>query len=514
MRLGLQECAGKIEFDLSTLRLDPVEFIPPKVTLTPQLAQDLKTIRSRMRDDFMQAPSATPEELQAVLQDQLPDGSFRSVDYKDDNRSSWRQVHHLDNTRILTRAYADPRNPAYKNPKVAEAARAALAWWGTHKPLSSNWWQNDMNQPKRIGQILLADPGDLFTGDIRKNALDICRNARPLPRYTGNNLVFIAQNLFLRALLEDDASLATASANIIRREIRIVPPELRLQWACGGIRGDGAYHQHGPQVQFGNYGGEFCENMSRWANFWKGTAWEFTPQEWDLVRHYVFHGFQWTLWKGKMNLLAIGRQIWNQGEARKGDWVLRSIARYATADPKGPEPYEKILNRNETGVNDLIGTRVLWNSAMLFHRRGDWMSVVRGNSVRVRPVEDDTNGDNALGRYFSDGTCLFWRTGNEYTAITNSWNWTRLPGTTLPATPIQSRKDRRWTLSPKGSRQLGETAFDGGATDGSRGAFIFTQNLDGVRAKKAYFFDDDAVYELGTDIQSTSPYEVATTINC
>ena len=54
----------------------------------------------------------------------------------------------------------------------------------------------------------------------------------------------------------------------------------------------------------------------------------------------------------------------------------------------------------------------------------------------------------------------------------------------------------------------------GGVTDGIRGAAVFTMNLDGVQAKKAYFFDTDAIYQLGSGITSTAPYKVETTINC
>ena len=143
------------------------------------------------------------------------------------------------------------------------------------------------------------------------------------------------------------------------------------------------------------------------------------------------------------------------------------------------------------------------------------------NSVRVRPIEDDTNWDNALGRYFSDGACLVMRSGKEYENITACWDWTRLPGTTLPKTPVYTGEDARrfglkigggnlprWTHS-RNWRQLGETGFVGGVTDGERGAAVYTQDLDGVRARKAWFFDRDAIYCLGSGITSSSPYEVA-----
>ena len=151
----------------------------------------------------------------------------------------------------------------------------------------------------------------------------------------------------------------------------------------------------------------------------------------------------------------------------------------------------------------------------MVHRRPGWYAAVRMNSVRVRPIEDDTNGDNALGRYFSDGVCLVMRSGAEYENITACWDWTRLPGSTLPATPVYTREESakrglrvggkvpRWTHSVA-FRPIGETGFVGGVTDGTHGVAVYTMNLDGVKAKKAYFFDTDAVYELGSGISSTA----------
>ncbi|MPN11452.1 Chondroitinase-AC [bioreactor metagenome] len=50
-------------------------------------------------------------------------------------------------------------------------------------------------------------------------------------------------------------------------------------------------------------------------------------------------------------------------------------------------------------------------------------------------------------------------------------------------------------------------------SDGTRGVAVFTMNVDGVQARKGYFFDHDAIYELGNGITSESPFPVATTVN-
>ena len=148
------------------------------------------------------------------------------------------------------------------------------------------------------------------------------------------------------------------------------------------------------------------------------------------------------------------------------------------------------------------------------------------NSKRVRPVEDDVNGDNALGRYASDGTIQILRSGKESENVTGCWNWTRLPGTTLPATPVlgpeECKKRNLRVYNYKQvlrysfglpARLLGESDFVHAVAEENHAAAVYTQNVDGVRAKKAYFFDENSVYLLGAAIDSDSPYPVATTVN-
>lgn len=524
-RLGLQESSGEIEFDLSSFQLGVPEVEEEELLpVAPEMEKELALIESRMRDALLAISPVSAAEARKLLAAQRPDGRFAGIDYQDDNRSVWRVARHLGNTLSLARVWASPGHELYHDKAIGEAVQKAVAWWGKVRPRSSNWWWNDMSIPQTMGNILLLAPELFPAGEVRSNALAVCRQARFLSRYTGNNRVFIAQNIFRRALLERNVAPLSRAAGVIAEEIRMAPVEDKTGWAFGGIRADGCYHQHGPQIQFGNYGGEFFANVGYWGNIWKGTRWQYTPEQWKILRHLSFNGFQWVLWRGRMDLLACGRQLGENAAESKGRRALTAFRQLRAADPGDKAPYDAVLERNRTGKNTLVGNRHFWNSDYMVHRRPEWYAAVRMNSVRVRPIEDDTNWDNALGRYFSDGACLVMRSGREYDNITPCWDWTRLPGTTLPKTPVytpeESRKrglraggkPPRWTHSVK-FRRIGETEFVGGVTDGTRGAAVFTMNLDGVKAKKAYFFDTDAVYELGSGISSTSPYPVATTVN-
>ena len=528
LRLGLQESSGEVEFDLSSLRVGvPAELPEEEAPLSPEQEKEFAQMESRLRKQLLAAPACSATEAKKLIAAQRPDGTFSNLDYKGDNRSAWQAARHLGNALRLARTWASPDHELYHDKAVGTAVRKAVAWWGKMRPRSSNWWWNDMSVPQTTGYILLIAPELFPAGDsVRQSALSVCGQAKFQPHYTGNNRVFIAQNVFLRALLMRNGRLLDEAAAVLAEEIRWAPTTDKTAWTFGGIRADGCYHLHGPQIQFGNYGGEFLMNIGFWANVWNGTRRELSPQQWTLVRHLAFNGFQWVLWKGRMDLLAIGRQLGRDAARSRGRRTLNTFEalKRVDPDPAAAAEYDAALERNRGGGNTLVGNRHFWNSDYMVHRRPEWYAAVRMNSVRVRPIEENGNGDNALGRYFSDGVCLVMRSGMEYDDITPCWDWTRLPGTTLPKTPVYTAEESekhglraggripRWTHSVK-FRQIGETEFVGGVTDGTRGAAVFTMNLDGVKAKKAYFFDTDAVYELGCGISSTGPYPVATTVN-
>ncbi len=485
-------------------------------------AGDIETVTQRLVARETAGKLPLENRCRTALTSQRPDGSWPDIDYVTDNRSWWEASRHLTRTYELASAYAAPQHPLSGKPEMAAAMRRAVNFWSSRRPQCSNWWWNEMFVPDKMGKILLLAAPVFPPGPERDAALAVCRQVQ-FGR-TGTNRVHQAGNILLLALLQNDPATVELAVKEISAELRFVPEDTPLDWHFGGLRADGCFQQHGPQLQFGNYGLGYLRSMSGWAALLAGTKWEFAPEKMDVLRTLVFDGSRWVMWKGRYDLAAVGRQMMKNCQADTTVATLAALTDLMAADPARRSDYAAIIAANRAGEVGFTGNRYFWNSDYMVHRRPQFMVSVRMNSTRVRPIEDDTNWDNALGRYFSDGLCLIMRSGDEYQYLTGCWDWTRLPGTTLPATPVylpeDSRKigllvggrDPRWTLS-RAFRQLGESTFTGGVSDGERGAAVHVMNLDQVKARKAYFLDRDAVWLLGSEITSDSPYAVATTIN-
>lgn len=479
---------------------------------TPEHAAQKKTlIFERLQAELLSRRAADAKYMNRLIRTQKDDGSWDDIDYQNRNSSIWTTSHHLNRLFLLAQAWAKPEHPLFHDRTTGEAVRNTARFWGMHRFQSPNWWWNEIAVPELTANTMLAAP-ELFRAQPEREMMFAVMRQADFGG-TGQNRLWKAGNVLKRAVLENDESL-------IRRAVQEICAELHVS-DSEGIRADGSFQQHGAQLQFGNYGLSFLNRMTFWNRILAGTSYAFTPKHLDILRDLVLNGYRWILWNGSFDLLAQGRQLGRGSQTKKAEKALRSIAALQKADPAFHTEYAGISDTE----HPFTGNRNFWNSDYMVHRRPGWFASLRMNSVRTVPAEDRINWDNALGRYLSDGVLLLMRRGDEYRDIAVCWDWTRLPGTTLPATPVlneteckalglkdSSGRTPRWSLSRKW-RLHGESTFTGGVSDGTRGAAVYSQNVDGVKAKKAVFFDLDAIYLLGSGITSASPFEVATTVN-
>ena len=111
---------------------------------------------------------------------------------------------------------------------------------------------------------------------------------------TGQNKVWLAGNVLIRALLQNDADLVKAARDAIASEIVLGRKE--------GIKDDWSFHQHGPQQQFGNYGLSFVTGMSFFFQLFKDTDYEFTGQQREILVSLIDKGYRRVIWNRYMDV--------------------------------------------------------------------------------------------------------------------------------------------------------------------------------------------------------------------
>ncbi len=134
-----------------------------------------------------------------------------------------------------------------------------------------------------------------------------------------------------------------------------------------GIKADQSFHQHGPQQQAGNYGAAYLATMSFWAYILDDTSLALEQEHFKIISDYVNTGVRRILWKNKMDINNLGRQLYRQAQRHKGFSTLFSVNTLAGINSNNNNVYQALINENlgRTPVG-LLGQYHFGNRILLF----------------------------------------------------------------------------------------------------------------------------------------------------
>ena len=467
---------------------------------------DLKAIVEKLHRDTAASDQVTLEVYQKKNADQHlidkyinsinADGSWPDINYKDNKRSGWDPAKHAERILFLTKVYKDPDSKLYNGRNLGMVLHKAMQFWFQAKLICPNWWYNEIGGPKTLGPAFIMLKDELSESEIN-DAVDVLNKAGF--RMTGQNKVWLAGNVFFKAILTNDTKLAQRARDTIASEIKISTEE--------GIQPDFSFHQHGPQQQFGNYGLAFITGMAFWGRIFDGTPFAFDEQQKKILRELFYNGYNWINWKGYFDVNSLGRQFFKDAQVNKSLATGYAAADLIVIDPEHKQIYLDFISRNfsQSAKPLFNGDKHFWRSDMTVHRSPTWFSSIKMSSERVKGAEA-LNSENLKGYYVADGATYIMVDGNEYNNIFPVWNWRKLPGVTCH----QSNEPLK-VLTIEGYRNNND--FTGGLSKGLHGITAFHLVRDSLTAKKAWFFIDNAMICLGADISSGKSDLVSTTLN-
>lgn len=417
------------------------------------------------------APS--PAAVARLVGAQLPDGSWPNIEYDDKRTNSWRGGKHLKNLNTLALHWL------YTGDYDAlDACHGALEYWFSRPELGTHhWWYKMIYVPREMGQALLILKNEL-TEQEKEAALRIMNESFGHKNATGQNKVALASNRLVLGLFNDDYELVSRSYGQIASEVVITDKE--------GLQEDMSYHQHGPMLQFGNYGLGYAKSMSEWVYLFEGTSLEFPKDNRDLICRYVQDGLRWVVWNGYFDMNALGRQVYKGTQTSKTKVVDQVISNLgiSSKEPHGA----RYFPRSDFGV----------------YRADKWYASIRMQSTRIKGYE--YLKENMKAYFSSDGALLVRVEGDEYDDVAACWNWLHVPGTTTydNGTDILGREaEFPYNRSDK--------VF--GKVDGEVMVAAMDYDRDGLKARKAWFFYPGGIVCLGAGITMDGGGEVVTTVN-
>lgn len=429
------------------------------------------------------------KEIDKNLNDLQKDGSFNSIDYTDKIRGRWPVKTHLQYVQDFAIAYRNNDSEFYGDKNLASKIQLALNYWLENDFLSTNWHDQHIGVPELLLPTLFLMEDELDQNQKDK-ALVLLNRAKI--KMSGQNKVWLATNVMLRSLfLKKPDSVAIAS--------KAIQSELQISNGVG-IKSDWSYHEHGAQLQFGNYGLSFLEDMIKAYAFLNDTPFQFENNKITILRNFILKGQQWVVFDGKMDISASGRQLFPNEQTTKYNRLKSCIEKMMLMDSENSEAYKNALDSKI-----LEGNKHFWESDFFVHRRKGFYFSVKMSSKRVIGTES-VNRENIQGYYLGDGTSLLYTSGETYYNIPPFWDWKKLPGTTIV-------QDDKPLPIIKFSQFKTNSEFVGGVSNEKNGIALMNYDRDGLKAKKSWFMFDDKIICLGSDIEAETEFPVVTSLN-
>jgi len=459
----------------------------------------------------------------------LSDGSWSDINYTEIPGGNWGPWDHVRRLTAMARAYRTPGQPLYRDPRLLTDIEAALRFVPTFYPANGdrpgNWWFWVIGIPLDLGPTLV-----LMQDDISNSVLDACVTSMQAhigyaPGLTPTFSVLEGQNLVWSAFNHLHLALLTGSAARMK-QVRDSFTLATLRTSRDGIQTDDSFHQHGPQLYTGGYGGAFANDVARYALLTSGTEYALPQANAQIVADYVANGIAWSLFHNYFDVSVVGREVARSSTSGyNGLAALLQMSfvestrssEIARAAKKMLQTWGGTLTPDLAGLAARIesstgtpswpsGHRHYFESDYTIHRRASYFASIKMLSSRTRSGEN-TNGENLLGARQSDGRFYLAPRGDEYFTgdVWPTMDWSRLPGVTV-------EQQANATSAEYGT---GWRTFVGGTGDGQNGvsAMDFLARGSSLSAKKGWFFFDDSIVFLASDIQSGSMNVVETIVD-
>ncbi|MGW7412222.1 polysaccharide lyase 8 family protein [Streptomyces sp. NPDC054863] len=460
--------------------------------------------------------------------------------------------------RTLATAWATPGAALGGSAEVATALVTALRFlhdtsYNATRPEAGNWWFWEIGAPRALldccvllgAQVPAAD----LTGYLA--AVDrFCPNAdrrtnSPALSETGANRADKAVIVALRGLVGRDAAkvaLARDGLSDVRDGGR--NSLFRYTASGDGFYPDGSFIQHESVAYTGTYGNVLLGGAAHMIALLAGSTWAVGDPQVSVIYEAVERSFAPLLFDGLMMDSVRGRAISRERAVDHVDGAatVSSIVLLATGAPAAYAARWRALAKGWIGRNratpytELVtlpqlvrakalladdtvpvadrttGHFVFADMDRVVHRRPRWAFALSLSSRRIAAYEAG-NGENLHGWYTGDGMTYlysgddlgqfgdgFWPTVDPY----------RLPGTTVDTRP-------RTDLGTGGgtSTYRPTNAVAGGAVlDARYGASAMELAAQGstLRARKSWFFLDNAVVALGAGITASDGRTVETIV--
>ncbi|MET0571720.1 MAG: polysaccharide lyase family 8 super-sandwich domain-containing protein [Pedobacter agri] len=346
-------------------------------------------------------------------------GKWPDLDYGDQNSSSWKTTEHLNRLVKISVAYQKSGNLYYQDNRVRAAITRGVDHWLSKAYRNPNWWYNEIGVPQFWRDIITLD-GNILDEQRRVKALNILRQFKLRPNFTGANLTWSADLSLHYGLFTQNDSLVSQASKLLAKEIKISSGD--------GIKNDHSYHQHGSRLQTHHYGAAFLKENIRLSDELKGTPWAFPAEKIVILKDFLLEGWQWMERGIYLSPGSIDRAVSRKGFLKQD--ISRLMPYLMELNPGyRDQALALMLNSQQGAAHNLQGFKYFPFSDFAAYQQPRFSFFLKTISTHTETTEQ-INGENQKGTFLNLGNTYFIRNGKEYTDLMPVWDWNKLPGVT------------------------------------------------------------------------------------
>ncbi|MGW0683677.1 polysaccharide lyase 8 family protein [Streptomyces sp. NPDC002754] len=460
--------------------------------------------------------------------------------------------------RTIATAWASPGTSLTDDTAVRDGILDALRFLHTTgyndaRSESGNWWFWEIGAPRALLDTCVLLRAHLPADDLSSYLKTVAtfvpdadrRTNSPTLAETGANRADKAVIVALRGLLAGDPD-AVALARDGLSDVRDDGKNSLFQYVTSGdgFYEDGSFVQHSSVAYTGTYGGVLLGSAGQLIALLAGSQWSVTDPAVKVLYEAVERSFVPVLFDGVMMDALRGRAISRERARDHTDGAATASFILQLADG-APQSYADrwrstvkgwILRNRDTPYLHLVDVPALARAKALLadtavrpaerltghyvfadmdrvvHRRPGWSCALSLSSKRIAAYEAG-NGENLHGWYTGDGMTYLYD-GDDLDAFGDDF-WPTVNPYRLPGTTVDTRRRADLGTAPGTGTFRPKNAVAGGAVlDFRYGAAAMELIADGstLRAKKAWFFLDNAVLALGSGITASDGRTVETVV--
>lgn len=454
--------------------------------------------------------TALESNVSAYLAQLQSDGSFPDVNYASTDRTSWEPLEHLNRMIEMALAYTYSSSSMYGDGNLKSKLDLMLQYWQSKAPYSTNWYQNEIAEPQRMGLFLILMKyagAQNVTQTLFDNAIIRLRDKGGNPgAQTGANRVDVAMHWMYRACLTSDRNLLQTAMDYIYSPIEYTT-------GSEGIQYDNSYTQHGRQLHIGSYGEVFLTGITTATTYAVGTQYALPAEKLAILSKLAKDSYLSVFRGGNIFFNVIGRAS-TRPDATVKQGTNNIAERMAAIDADNAAVYNdanlRFTGAQPASYNVAPSSTHFYNTDYTLHKRPAYSADLR--MVSTRTVRNEYLSDNLEGKkqyFLSDGAMGLYVDGDEYKNIFPVWNWAKIPGVTCPEV----------TDIPQASTYIksGQSDFVGGVSDSTNTVSVYKYNDTefniNTSANKSWFFFDNEIVCLGSNVTSAATQKVNTTLN-